>query len=83
MAAKAAIDIVIRNTFMTTRSTRGSSRNVRVGNAADVTPLMKTWSSLEAAPRLREVYLKYPIEQLEHGFAEGMGSKDREMPQVV
>jgi cytochrome c len=39
-------------------------------------------SSLEQAPPLREVYLKYPIEQLEFGFAEGMGSKHREMPQI-
>jgi len=39
-------------------------------------------SPLEQAPPLREVYLKYPIEQLEYGFAEGMGSKHREMPQI-
>jgi len=30
---------------------------------------------------LREVYLKYPIDQLEEGFAEGMGSRHRDMPQ--
>lgn len=34
------------------------------------------------APPLREVYLKYPIDQLEEGFAEGMGSRHRGMPQV-
>jgi mono/diheme cytochrome c family protein len=39
-------------------------------------------SPLKQAPPLREIYLKYPIEQLEHGFAEGMGSKHREMPQI-
>jgi cytochrome c len=39
-------------------------------------------SPLEQAPPLREVYLKYPIEQLEYGFAEGMGSNHREMPQI-
>ena len=33
-------------------------------------------------PPLREVYLKYPIDQLEEGFAEGMGSKHRDMPQI-
>jgi hypothetical protein len=31
---------------------------------------------------LREVYLKYPIDQLESGFAEGMGSRHRDMPQI-
>jgi mono/diheme cytochrome c family protein len=39
-------------------------------------------SPLEQAPAFREIYLKYPIEQLEYGFAEGMGSKHREMPQI-
>jgi mono/diheme cytochrome c family protein len=39
-------------------------------------------SPLEKAPPLREVYLKYPIEQLEEGFAEGMGSRHRDMPQI-
>jgi mono/diheme cytochrome c family protein len=39
-------------------------------------------SPLAQAPPLREIYLKYPIEQLEYGFAEGMGSKHREMPQI-
>jgi mono/diheme cytochrome c family protein len=39
-------------------------------------------SPLAQAPPLREVYLRYPIEQLEYGFAEGMGSKHREMPQI-
>jgi mono/diheme cytochrome c family protein len=39
-------------------------------------------SPLPAAPPLREVYLKYPIDQLEEGFAEGMGSRHRDMPQI-
>jgi cytochrome c len=39
-------------------------------------------SPLKGAPPLREIYLRYPIEQLEYGFAEGMGSKHREMPQI-
>jgi cytochrome c len=39
-------------------------------------------SPLPQAPPLREVYLKYPIQQLESGFAEGMGSRHREMPQI-
>ena len=39
-------------------------------------------SPLPQAPPLREVYLKYPIDQLDEGFAEGMGSKHRDMPQI-
>jgi mono/diheme cytochrome c family protein len=39
-------------------------------------------SPLAQAPPLREVYLKYPIDQLEQGFAEGMGSRHRDMPQI-
>ena len=39
-------------------------------------------SPLAKAPPLREVYLRYPIEQLEEGFAEGMGSKHQDMPQI-
>ena len=39
-------------------------------------------SPLEQAPPLREIYLRYPVEQLEYGFAEGMGSKHQEMPQI-
>jgi cytochrome c len=39
-------------------------------------------SPLKGAPPLREIYLRYPIEQLEYGFAEGMGSKHRQMPQI-
>lgn len=39
-------------------------------------------SPLSQAPPLREVYLKYPIDQLEEGFAEGMGSRHRDMPQI-
>lgn len=39
-------------------------------------------SPLPQAPPLREVYLSYPIDQLEQGFAEGMGSRHRDMPQI-
>lgn len=39
-------------------------------------------SPLPQAPPLRDVYLKYPIDQLEGGFAEGMGSRHRGMPQI-
>jgi cytochrome c len=39
-------------------------------------------SPLPQAPPLREVYLKYPIDQLEEGFSEGMGSRHRDMPQI-
>lgn len=39
-------------------------------------------SPLKQAPPLREIYLKYPMEQLEEGFAEGMGSRHRDMPQI-
>jgi len=39
-------------------------------------------SPLKKAPPLREVYLKYPIQQLESGFAEGMGSRHQDMPQI-
>jgi len=39
-------------------------------------------SPLAQAPPMREVYLKYPIDQLEEGFAEGMGSRHRDMPQI-
>jgi mono/diheme cytochrome c family protein len=39
-------------------------------------------SPLNQAPPLREMYLKYPIQQLESGFAEGMGSRHRGMPQI-
>ncbi len=39
-------------------------------------------SPLEKAPPLRKIYLTYPIEQLEGGFAEGMGSRHRDMPQI-
>jgi len=39
-------------------------------------------SPLAKAPPLRQVYLRYPIEQLEEGFAEGMGSRHRDMPQI-
>jgi len=39
-------------------------------------------SPLPQAPPLREVYPKYPNDQLEEGFAEGMGSRHRDMPQI-
>jgi cytochrome c len=39
-------------------------------------------SPLQQAPPLREIYLRYPIEQLEGGLAEGMGSRHRDMPQI-
>ena len=39
-------------------------------------------SPLKKAPPLREVNLKYPIQQLESGFAEGMGSRHQYMPQI-
>jgi len=39
-------------------------------------------SPLEKAPPLRKIYLTYPIEQLEGGFAEGMGSRHLDMPQI-
>jgi mono/diheme cytochrome c family protein len=39
-------------------------------------------SPLPQAPPMREVYLRYPIDQLEAGFAEGMGSRHRDMPQI-
>jgi mono/diheme cytochrome c family protein len=39
-------------------------------------------SPLPQAPPLRAIYLKYPIDQLESGFAEGMGSKHYDMPQI-
>lgn len=39
-------------------------------------------SPLAKAPPLRQVYLRDPIEQLEEGFAEGMGSRHRDMPQI-
>ncbi len=39
-------------------------------------------SPLAKAPPFRQVYLEYPIEQLEEGFAEGMGSRHRDMPQI-
>ena len=38
-------------------------------------------SPLQQAPPLREIYLRDPIEELEGGFAEGMGSRHRDMPQ--
>ena len=39
-------------------------------------------SPLKGAPPLREVYLSKPIEMLEQGLGEGLGSRHRDMPQV-
>ena len=39
-------------------------------------------SPLEGAPPLREVYLGKPIEMLEQGLEEGLGSRHPSMPQV-
>ena len=39
-------------------------------------------SPLSKAPPLREVYLKFPIEEWELGLAEGWGSRHRDMPQI-
>ena len=39
-------------------------------------------SPLHKAPPLREIYLRYPIEQLSQGLAEGMGSRHQGMPQI-
>lgn len=39
-------------------------------------------SPLKGAPPLREVYLGKPIEMLEQGLEEGLGSRHRDMPQV-
>ncbi|MGI8723980.1 MAG: c-type cytochrome [Methyloceanibacter sp.] len=39
-------------------------------------------SPLKQAPPLREIYLRDPIEELEGRFAEGMGSRHCDMPQI-
>lgn len=39
-------------------------------------------SPLAKAPPLRQVYKTFPIQQLESGFAEGMGSRHQDMPQI-
>jgi mono/diheme cytochrome c family protein len=39
-------------------------------------------SPLAKAPPLREVYRTFPVQELESGFAEGMGSRHRDMPQI-
>jgi cytochrome c len=39
-------------------------------------------SPLKGAPPLREVYLGKPIEMLEQGLEEGLGSRHRDMPQI-
>jgi cytochrome c len=39
-------------------------------------------SPLKHAPPLRDVYRKYPAQELQFEFAEGMGSRHKEMPQI-
>jgi len=39
-------------------------------------------SPLAKAPPLRDVYRRFPIQELESGFAEGMGSRHQDMPQI-
>jgi cytochrome c len=39
-------------------------------------------SPLKQAPPLREIYRKYPAQELEFEFAEGIGSRHKDMPQV-
>jgi cytochrome c len=39
-------------------------------------------SPLQQAPPLRDVYRKYPVQKLQFEFAEGMGSRHRDMPQI-
>jgi cytochrome c len=39
-------------------------------------------SPLKQAPPLRDIYRKYPAQELEFEFAEGMGSRHKDMPQV-
>ncbi len=39
-------------------------------------------SPLPQAPPLREIYLSFPIQELEVGMAEGMGSRHKDMPQI-
>jgi mono/diheme cytochrome c family protein len=39
-------------------------------------------SPLPKAPPLRQVYLSFPIQELEAGLAEGMGSRHKDMPQI-
>jgi mono/diheme cytochrome c family protein len=39
-------------------------------------------SPLPKAPPLRDIYLRYPLQQLSEGLAEGMGSRHRQMPQI-
>jgi cytochrome c len=39
-------------------------------------------SPLPQAPPLRQVYLSFPIQELEAGLAEGMGSRHKDMPQI-
>jgi len=39
-------------------------------------------SPLKQAPPLRDVYRKRPAQELEFEFAEGMGSRHKDMPQI-
>lgn len=39
-------------------------------------------SPFPQAPPLRQVYLGFPIQELEVGMAEGMGSRHKDMPQI-
>jgi len=39
-------------------------------------------SPLKQAPPLRDIYRKYPVQKLQFEFAEGMGSRHRDMPQI-
>ena len=61
----------------------GEGEAILKANCARCHAIDATGSSpLAQAPPLREVYLAYPIDQLEQGFAEGMGSRHRDMPQI-
>lgn len=67
----------------TARATEMEGRAVLESNCGRCHAIdAKSESPLAQAPPLREVYLRYPIDQLEGGFAEGMGSRHRDMPQI-
>ena len=64
-------------------SDAAAGKAIREKNCAKCHSIEATGDSpLAKAPPVREVYLKYPIEQLEEGFAEGMGSRHRDMAQI-
>jgi mono/diheme cytochrome c family protein len=42
----------------------------------------KGGSPFSKAPPLRDIYLRYPLQQLSEGLAEGLGSRHPEMPQI-